>query len=208
LVYQLKTSLEEGDVEIEGPPEHLLVDEYQDLKPCDLAVVRELGKRGCEVYAAGDDDQSIYGFRQAEPEGIRRFPSQFKPSEQLGLKICRRCDKEILDFALYVARQDPRRLDKPLESGSSDAGEVRVLRFQDGGTEAFAIGRICQWLVKRKKVRPHEILILLRTDRQKVFSTPLKAALLSVGLPVNIASNPMEPLETDMGREFFHCSGL
>jgi len=202
LVYQLKTSLEEGDVEIEGPLAYVLVDEYQDLNPCDLAVVRELAKLGCEIYAAGDDDQSIYGSRQAEPEGIRRFPSEFSGSRELGLKTCKRCDKEILDLALYVARQDPRRLEKPLIPESDEKGEVRIVRFSDAGTEALGIGQICQWLVKRKKVKPHEILILLRTDRQKTFSTPLRAALLSVGLPVNIASSPMEPLETDTGRAF------
>ncbi len=203
LVYQLKTALQEGDAQIEGPPDHVLVDEFQDLNPCDLAVVRKLAGLGCEIYAAGDDDQSIYGFRQAEPEGIRRFPSEFTPSEELGLRLCKRCDREILDFALYVARQDLRRLEKPLEASSNEAGEVRLLRFRDQGAEALGIGQICDWLVKRKRLQPHDILILLRTDRQKVFSNPLKAALLSVGLPVNIASNPMEPLETDAGREFF-----
>jgi len=202
LVYQLKTSLEEGDSELEGPPDHVLADEYQDLNPCDLAVVRHLGTLGCEIYAAGDDDQSIYGFRQAEPEGIRRFPTEFTPSRQLGLKECKRCDKEILDFALYVARQDPRREEKPLESTSNQTGEVRVLRFRDGDSEARGVGLLCRWLVNRKKLKPHEILILLRTDRRRLFSDPIRAALLTARLPVNVASNPLEPLDTDAGREF------
>jgi DNA helicase-2/ATP-dependent DNA helicase PcrA len=201
LVYQLKTALEEGDVEIEGPPEYVLIDEYQDLNPCDLAVVREHANLGCEIYAAGDDDQSIYGFRQAEPEGIRRFLSDFTPSTPLGLEVCKRCRKEILDFALYVARQDPRRLEKPLVPETKDKGEVKILRFDDQGREALGIGQLCQWLVRIKKVRPQDILILLRTDRNKAFSTPLKAALVGAGVPANIASNPMEPLETDIGRE-------
>lgn len=202
LVYQLKTSLEEGGIEIEGPPLHVLVDEFQDLNPCDLAVVRAMAKMGCEIYGAGDDDQSIYGFRYAEPEGIRRFPTEFKPSKQLGLIHCKRCDRAILDFALYVARQDPRRIEKKLETTSIDPGQVEVLWFTDEGAEALGIGKICRWLVKRKGVKPEEILILLRSDRNKVFSTPLSAALLSVGVPVNISSNPLEPLETEPGREF------
>lgn len=56
LVYRLKTGLEEGDVQIEGPPQHVLVDEFQDLNPCDLAIVRLMATIGCEIYAAGDDD--------------------------------------------------------------------------------------------------------------------------------------------------------
>ncbi len=202
LVYQLKTSLEEGAVEIEGPPEHVLVDEFQDLNPCDLAVVGQMAKLGCEIYGAGDDDQSIYGFRYAEPEGIRRFPTEFKPSQQLELMHCKRCDRAILDFALYVARQDPRRIDKKLETDSTEPGQVEVLSFADEGAEALGIGKTCRWLVKRKGLKPQDILILLRSDRNKVFSAPLEAALLSVGVPVNISSNPLEPLETEPGREF------
>lgn len=202
LVYQLKIGLEEGDVQIEGPPQHVLVDEFQDLNPCDLAVVQLMAKVGCEIYAAGDDDQSIYGFRFAEPEGIRRFPDEFKPSQQLDLIHCKRCDKAILDFALYVARQDPRRIEKKLETDSKEPGQVEILSFADQGEEALGVGKICRWLVQRKGLKPQDILILLRSDRYKVFSTPLSAALLSVGVPVNISSNPLEPLETEPGREF------
>jgi DNA helicase-2/ATP-dependent DNA helicase PcrA len=202
LVYQLKTSLQEEDLGLEGPPRQLLVDEYQDLNPCDLEVVRQLASRGCEIYAAGDDDQSIYGFRQAEPEGIRKFPDEFKPSKKLELRSCKRCDKAILDLGLYVARQDPRRIEKPLEPATEGLGEVKLLRFPDGANEALGIGEICQWLVKRKKVEPHDVLILLRSDRRKIFSNPIRAALLGAGVPVAIASNPLEPLETEEGREF------
>lgn len=49
LVYQLKKALEQrGDFELEGPLEHLIVDEYQDLNRCDLAVVREISSRNVE----------------------------------------------------------------------------------------------------------------------------------------------------------------
>jgi DNA helicase-2/ATP-dependent DNA helicase PcrA len=202
LVYQLKNSLEEGAIEIEGPPEHVLVDEFQDLNPCDLAVVSQMARLGCEIYGAGDDDQSIYGFRYAEPEGIRRFPEEFKPSKQLELIHCKRCDKAILDFALFVARQDHRRIEKKLEADSKESGQVEILWFENEGVEALGIGKICRWLVKRKGLKPEDILILLRSDRNKAFSTPLSAALINVGVPVNISSNPLEPLEIDSGREF------
>ena len=68
LVYQLKLALEEGEVHLAGCPSHVLIDEYQDLNSCDLAVVKCLSRSGAELYVAGDDDQSIYGFRYANPE--------------------------------------------------------------------------------------------------------------------------------------------
>jgi DNA helicase II / ATP-dependent DNA helicase PcrA len=94
LVYQLKRSLEQTDnFSLESDYLHLLVDEYQDLNRCDMGIVFALKDRGMEVYAAGDDDQSIYGFRFALPKGIRRFNEDFDHSQFLTLKICVRCDK-------------------------------------------------------------------------------------------------------------------
>ena len=55
----------------------LIVDEYQDLNACDLEVLHLIAERGCAIIGAGDDDQSIYSFRRAAPEGIRRFPVDY-----------------------------------------------------------------------------------------------------------------------------------
>ena len=96
LVYQLKKALEEGDLEFTQPIDYLLVDEYQDLNACDLAVIKSLTEYGAELFCAGDDDQSIYGFRYANPEGIRRFDKEYLSSESLELSICMRCDINIL----------------------------------------------------------------------------------------------------------------
>ena len=203
LVYQLKTALDEGNINVEGPPLELLLDEYQDLNPCDLAVVRALAGLGSRVYVAGDDDQSIYGFRYAHPEGIRRFPTEFAQARELTLEACQRCDDRILQYGLYVARQDTRRIDKPLRPMSAPGtGEIHLLRFQDQGYEAVGIASICKQLSRRKGVRPEAVLILLRSDRNRVFSTPLRAALISEGLPVGIVSNPLEPLDSPQGRIF------
>ena len=69
----------------------LIVDEYQDLNACDLAMLREIAKRGCAVIGAGDDDQSIYSFRKADPAGIRRFDEDYPEAVTYPLSISRRC---------------------------------------------------------------------------------------------------------------------
>ena len=98
LVYQLKKVLEQReDFKLESPIDHLLVDEYQDLNRCDLAVVQYIETKGVELFIAGDDDQSIYEFREAHPEGIRRFLNDYPSSQGLELEICKRCDEDILD---------------------------------------------------------------------------------------------------------------
>ena len=63
LVYQLKRAFEQiGEFSLESDYSYLLVDEYQDLNRCDLAVISAIRDKRVEVFVAGDDDQSIYGF--------------------------------------------------------------------------------------------------------------------------------------------------
>ena len=203
LVYQLKLALEEGDLELEAPPSHLLIDEYQDLNACDLTVVHHLASIGAEVFVAGDDDQSIYAFRYANPDGIRRFDREYTPSASLELGECKRCDRGILSLGLYVAEQDPRRIGKALRpADEAGPGEVQILHFLDQDREAWGASRICNWLVNNQGVEPEQILILLRSDRNHQFSRPIRTALEGTGLPVATVANPLEPLEGPEGRHF------
>lgn len=203
LVYQLKKALEQrGDFELEGPSEYLLVDEYQDLNRCDLAVVQQIASRGVKLFIAGDDDQSIYGFRRAHPEGIRWFPKDYPGATTLELEICKRCDINILDIGLFVARQDPRRIEKNIRSEPGRGeGEVAILRFDDQDAEAKGIANLCTYLVEQHGLKPNDILVLLRSDRNNGFSRPIQDELEGAGIPVasTLETNPLD--ETD-GRVF------
>jgi len=203
LVYQLKHALEEGDVQIERPPRYILVDEYQDLNACDLSVMKHITGLGAELYVAGDDDQSIYGFRYAEPDGIRRFEDDYDPAITLELQECHRCSPNILRLANYVVEQDIRRYPKELTPVSkSFPGEVHILNFPGQRKEAEGIARICKWLTATQDVNPEDILILLRSDRHQVFSKPIREELERQGLSASIAANPLKPLNHPEGRKF------
>jgi len=203
LVYQLKKALElNPNFQLEGPPRYLLIDEYQDLNPCDLAVIKAIVKRGAELYSAGDDDQSIYGFRKAYPQGIRMFDKYYKPFVDLELKVCRRCDRRILDFAHYVAAQDTQRIPKPLEPAKdAEEGIVKRHGFTTEEEEARGISQICKSLLDSSKYAPKDILILLRSDYRRYFSTPIRRFLEQEQIPVETLENPAAPLDELPGRE-------
>ncbi len=55
----------------------IVVDEYQDTDPAQVALLRGLADGGAQVIAVGDPDQAIYGFRGADVRGILRFPEMF-----------------------------------------------------------------------------------------------------------------------------------
>lgn len=202
LVYQLKRALEQrSDIKLVDDVEHLIVDEYQDLNACDLAVVMAIKSRGAELYGAGDDDQSIYGFRHANPEGIRRFEQDNSPSSSLALATCMRCDKSIMELARFVADLDARRLQKPwIARGDAGEGEVKLLRFPSGEDEALGIASVARHLIDEENVPPGEILILIRSDMNGAFSRPLAAAMATAGVPFYINVTGESILDTLEGR--------
>lgn len=189
LVYQLKKNLEfEEDFSLENPINHLVIDEYQDLNKCDLSIIKHLEERGAELFIAGDDDQSIYGFRKAHPEGIRRFPNDFPGSINLELQICKRCDRDILGIGLFIAEQDFGRIQKNIYTDpSAGAGEVRILRFKNQNEEARGIAKLCKQLSDRYDLK--NILILLRSDHRKKFSRPIEDELRKAGVPVSTVTS-------------------
>jgi DNA helicase-2/ATP-dependent DNA helicase PcrA len=158
----------------------LIVDEYQDLNACDLQLLHLIAGRGCSIIAAGDDDQSIYSFRYAAPEGIRRFPEDYPGCSRYPLTITQRCGRRIIEWASYVIAGDPDRPhDRPALAcapGSPD-GEVALLAFRGEAAEADGVAALIEQLIKRDRVPAEEILLLLRGDHNGTFSRPIRDAL-------------------------------
>lgn len=204
LVYRLNRALAQvGDFRLSPQPRFLLVDEFQDLNACDISVIQAISERGVDVYAAGDDDQSIYGFRNANPAGIRNYGTYFDPFEDLPLEICHRCARRIIDLGEFVANLDTDREEKDFRPRPDAVeGEVGLLRFPDQDLEARAIARLCRHLIGEERLDPSDILILLRSDDRYVFSSVIADAIRNLeGLPVSVDSGGGLPIDTEVGRE-------
>lgn len=184
LPYALLTALKDHP-DLEGIDfDLLIVDEYQDLNACDLAMLKEIAARGCAVIGAGDDDQSIYSFRKADPEGIRRFDEDYPDAVTYPLSISRRCGRHILDWATSVIEGEVDRPEKPRLNcpDEADDGEVALLAFAGQKAEATGITRLVKQLIDRGGLAPDEILILLRGDHNGQFSGPIKETLEKEGI--------------------------
>lgn len=147
--------------------EHLILDEFQDFNPADLEFVNWLVERGVTTFVAGDDDQSIYSFRYASPEGIQAFVAE---KGQLGdheLVHCFRCTPRVLSSgqALITASAHPARIPKDLTSlyDNSDPAVEGICiywRLPSAVREAREIAHSCAALIQAG-VPPSEIMILL-----------------------------------------------
>jgi len=119
------------------------------------------------------------------------------------LTITRRCGKKIVAWANYVIQGDPDRPQQRLELRSAENakdGEVGLLAFPSNVSEAQGIARLTQHLIVDKQVPLQEILILVRSDHNGLFTRPIKEALRKRGIPFSDPSEIKEILSANPNR--------
>ncbi len=137
---------------------HLIVDEVQDTDGIQFTWISEHAKRGINTTIVGDDDQTIYSFRDAGGVKIfRQFDKTYNPNV-FHLTKCFRCAPLILKFADTVIRKNKARYEKSLVSGRhGDKGKVTFIR-SDNAEDQF---EVIKGLVEKN---PHDWAILSRNN--------------------------------------------
>jgi len=167
--------------------EHLIVDEFQDLNACDQEFIQFLSSNGAVLFIAGDDDQSIYSFRHADPSGIIQFNKSYPASNTHILTDCFRCTPSILQAAHTLIQYNSGRIPKtitPLYANATPpvTGSIHVWSFPDAVTEAKCIATSCQELIKAGLTgREDEIVILISNRRLQL--DIITQELGNLGLP-------------------------
>ncbi len=127
---------------------YILIDEYQDTNAAQFRLVRALTQRQQNICVVGDDDQSIYGWRGADPEHILQFESQFQGVTRVTLDQNYRSTPNILELANRVIVENTKRFEKELWSTRSEGESVSVHALHDDQAEAQfvadEIGRLRQ----------------------------------------------------------------
>jgi ATP-dependent DNA helicase Rep len=122
---------------------HVLVDEYQDTNATQYELLKLLvGPQGV-FTAVGDDDQSIYGWRGATLDNLKRLPQDFPNLKVIPLEQNYRSTSAILRAANHVIAGNPKLFQKTLWS---DLGEGEPVKLMEGDNEEHeaerAVGRI------------------------------------------------------------------
>ncbi len=107
----------------------ILVDEFQDINPVQYELIRQMYHENQLLFAVGDDDQSIYGFRGSDPSCMRRFREEFG-AEAILLTKNYRSRQAIVRNASRMIMQNPNRFPKEYQSASEEQGIFRMQCFQ------------------------------------------------------------------------------
>jgi len=143
---------------------HLLVDEYQDLNKAEQTAIAYLGNQG-EVCIVGDDDQSIYSFKHARPDGIRDWKKLHPGCADLEMADCHRCPTTVVEMANSLIGHNKNRLDRKLAKiESKGPGEVIITQQANPDEEANWIANKVKELLD-KGVLPNEIIVLVQRKK-------------------------------------------
>jgi len=143
-----------------GVFEHVLVDEYQDLNRAEQVLLDLLAEAG-HLIVIGDEDQSIYSFKFAHPEGIATFDRSHPGTHDEGLDECRRCPRLVVELANTFIGNNPGRTQRVLTPlpGNPD-GEVLVLQWRSIEDEAQGVAEIIRRRIQNGDVDAGRVLVL------------------------------------------------
>jgi ATP-dependent DNA helicase Rep len=156
---------------------HVLVDEYQDTNATQYEVLRLLvGERG-RFTAVGDDDQSIYGWRGATLDNLKRLPQDFPALKVIKLEQNYRSTSAILRAANNVIQPNPKLYPKTLFSELGEGEPVRVVDADNEEHEGERTVARIQSLRAGAAPSWKDFAILYRANHQaKVFEKALRKA--------------------------------
>lgn len=162
--------------------QHVLVDEYQDLNYLEQRLITLLSEgEQSNLCIIGDDDQSIYSFRNANPDGILNFYHQ-PDVERHHIDVCGRCPQQILAVANELISHAPNRQKPPLTARQTSQGSVYVVQWENMQEEVNGIAAAIARDLETERFTAGEILVL--TNRQRI-GEPLRMRLNSLGIPAH-----------------------
>lgn len=139
---------------------YIHVDEFQDTNAVQYNIIKLLAKKHGNLFAVGDDDQSIYGWRGAEIENILAFDKDFPNAKIYKLERNYRSTKSILSLANCIIKNNARRRGKVLWTEAEQGAKPQYYQAEEEAGEAlFAARKISEGVAKGGKYSDYAILM-------------------------------------------------
>lgn len=161
---ELMREHEELRVILQHKYDHLLIDEFQDTNRVQFELAQTLALPQNNLYAVGDDDQSIYSWRGADYKNILNFCHELKGAALFRLEQNYRSTQHILDVANDVIAAAKHRDDKKLWTSRHGGEKVTLRSFTRPADEANEIIGELDHLARKHNFRYSDCAILMRTN--------------------------------------------
>lgn len=167
----------------------LLVDEFQDINALQFDIVKMLALPENNLFAVGDDDQSIYRFRGAKPEIMLGFEKAYPGLRKITLEENFRSGAAIVEKAQAVIRENTRRFDKKIVCAGADAkdGSVEMLTLPDPEAESLYLVKLLREAIEAGR-DISKTALLVRTNLQTAYYAQ---KLMEMNVPFTLRDAPL-----------------
>ncbi len=162
---------------------YLLVDECQDTNDAQYRLLRAIAGPAGNFTCVGDDDQSIYAWRGANPENLDQMSRDYPNLQVIKLEQNYRCSNRVLRAANALIARNPHKHLKTLWSDQADGERIRVWECRDNEHEAEKVAGEIAFLHEARQVPWSDFCILFRGNFQ---SRPLEKALQLLRVPYHL----------------------
>ena len=149
---------------LSGKFRYIHVDEFQDTNRVQYEIIRLLATVHGNLFAVGDDDQSIYGWRGAKIENILDFEKDFKGAKVYKLERNYRSTKNILKLANTVIKNNGRRKDKVLWTSNQEGVPAQYYQAETENDEALYVARTISQLMNTCNYKFSDFAVLMRIN--------------------------------------------
>lgn len=158
---------------------HMVVDEFQDLTPSYLLLIRLLAAPGLNVFGVGDDDQVIYGYLGADPGFLIDYDKLFPGAVSHPLEVNYRCPPSVVTAAATLLSYNDRRVDKVIRPGveNEQNDALRIDRYPGSELGVQCAVRVREWLADTPAA---EIAVLCRVNSALL---PVHVAFAEAAIP-------------------------
>jgi DNA helicase-2/ATP-dependent DNA helicase PcrA len=182
----------------QGRFRYILIDEFQDINPLQYEVVKLLGQVHGNLFAVGDDDQAIYGFRGSHPACLRQFAEELQ-AVRVVLDANYRSSVEIVKASGKVIADNRDRFLKQCYAAGADANERDSVRIQVFESRAQELAYLTEQLAAFLKACPTEhCAVLFRTN---AYMQNLAVMLTKEGIPYHMRERSGSPYEHFVARD-------
>src|SRR5881398_1383367 len=164
--------------------DHLLVDEFQDVNAVQYDLLKRLAAPHDNLFAVGDDEQSIFTWTGADPHVLVRFARDYGIERPIVLDKNCRCSRQIFETARRVLAQNPQLFEKRLTAEQESPYEVAAYAFRDEAEEASWLLEDLQSDCAAARLGWGDYAILYRKHKIGEY---LEGRLVRAGIPCRLA---------------------
>lgn len=146
--------------------DYILIDEFQDVNRVQYECIKLLVSGHNNLFAVGDDDQSIYRFRGSNPEFLLNFKNDFNNAKEIILDTNYRSTNNIIKLSSVIISENRKRFQKDIKGLKTTKINPKHVNVEDARKEATFISDKILELKEKENMEYDEIAVIFRTNLQ------------------------------------------